>query len=95
MSDHDNPMFKFLISPQFTGADEAVGIDVVLVIESPDIREDSIIVSFPSSVKPTISKAGFKFIDEKGEITSIYRAWGSGTGPGWTVEARVQCIIIN
>jgi hypothetical protein len=57
---------------------------------SPGLTEGSTIVPFPSNVKPTISKDGIKFTEERGEIVTVYRALETGAGPSWTVGRQTS-----
>ncbi|KAE9368515.1 hypothetical protein N431DRAFT_428298 [Stipitochalara longipes BDJ] len=82
MSDQEKPEFKVLIKPQFNEAHQAVGLGIVLFIESPELSQGSTIISFPSTIQPTISKHGIKFIDETGELPTICKPLDNGHS--WT-----------
>lgn len=85
MSDQESPKFTALIKPQFDEAHQAIGLDIILSIESLELADGSIVVSFLSIVKPTVSKDGLKFIDKKGELPTSCKALNNGTGLSWTV----------
>ncbi|KAN0093957.1 hypothetical protein V8E51_017141 [Hyaloscypha variabilis] len=87
MAGQDKPKFKALLKPQFDEADGAVGLNIVLSLESVELVEGSTIVSFPSIIKHTISEHGIRFIDGKGELPAICKAL-EGTGLSWTVERQ-------
>jgi hypothetical protein len=90
MADRENPKFKVLIKPQFDKDHQAASLDIVLTIESPDLVEGSIIVSFPSVARAKISEDNIKFIDEKGELSTVYRILDSGAGPSWTAGRQTS-----
>jgi hypothetical protein len=85
MADQGEPKFKVLIKPQFDDAHQANGFHIVLTVESTELAEGSTAVSFPSIVKPMISKDGVKFMDEKGQLPTAYKTPTRGAGPSWTV----------
>jgi hypothetical protein len=85
MSEQDRPKFKVLIKPQFDEAHQADGFYVVITIESQALVEGSIAVSFPSMVKPIVFKDGIKFLDENGELPTVYKAPDGGAGPTWAI----------
>lgn len=85
MSDEEAPKFKVLIKPRFDQAHQAIGLDVLLTIESPALEEGSTITSFPSLVKPTIYEDGIKFTDQGGELEVVGNKQSNGTGLSWTV----------
>ncbi|PMD38154.1 hypothetical protein L207DRAFT_514073 [Hyaloscypha variabilis F] len=87
MAGQDKPKFKALLKPQFDEADGAVGLNIVLSLESVELLEGSTIVSFPSIIKHTISEHGIRFIDGKGELPTICKAL-EGTCLSWTVERQ-------
>ncbi len=73
MSDPKNPKFYILIKPQFDGAHQATGLDIVLTIESLELAGDFTIVSFPSSIKPTIFKESIKTVVRRESLLPLIR----------------------
>jgi hypothetical protein len=74
MFDRKKPEFQVHIKPRFDEAQQAVRLDIVLTIESLDVVQGSTIVSFPSLIRPTIFENDIKFTDEKGELSTAYKA---------------------
>ena len=89
MSDPKNSKLHILIKPQFDGAHQATGLDIVLTIESLELPEDFTVVSFPSIIKPTIFKDSFKVSDVKGELPTAYTALDNDAGPSWVAGRQI------
>ena len=89
MSDPKNSKLHILIKPQFDGAHQATGLDLVLTIESLELPEDFTVVSFPSIIKPTIFKDSFKVSDVKGELPTAYKALNNDAGPSWVAGRQI------
>jgi len=89
MSDPKNSKLHILIKPQFDGAHQATGLDIILTIESLELPEDFTVVSFPSIIKPTIFKDSFKVSDVKGELPTAYKALNNDAGPSWVAGRQI------
>jgi hypothetical protein len=85
MSEQDRPKLKVLIKPLFDEAHQADGLHVVLAIESPELAEGSTAILFPSMVRPIVLKNGIKFLDQNGELPTVYKAPDGGAGPTWAI----------